>query len=179
MPKFYDENMRPDHMNNFAFKPGVRNFRTLPLIPVNPNHMPQVSANNILRIPNQAIKGRPGNKETNVSYQHPRMWQIMQKNNGNDYGRPQLPIIEPNLPMQYQDRDSFGEALYPIVASYTNELIAGKVTEMILNLGIPVVTMLMNDRQTLKEKILDAVETLRTVWKDIPAQFCMLPNSHL
>lgn len=86
-------------------------------------------------------------------------------------------ITNPGTGSQKLDRESMGELLFPIVVQYSNELVAGKITGMMLEMGVPILSKLINDRKTLQEKILEAVEVLRKAWANNPGQLRILPNS--
>ena len=85
----------------------------------------------------------------------------------------------PAAGQRYYEKESIGEVLFPMVAQYSNELVAGKITGMMLEMGVAVLNRLIQDQKTLKEKVEEAVEVLRKAWQNNPAQLRLLPNSHM
>ena len=73
-------------------------------------------------------------------------------------------------------REELGEKIYPVVVKYSNEVVAGKITGMIIDLGVPVASRLVQDESKLKEKIFEAIGVLRSAWQQNPSQLRLLPN---
>jgi polyadenylate-binding protein len=138
----------------------------------------------------QGYSGVPAQPQGLNKYSESKQYPSRPGQYGPGYNKPQVPYMQgsirrpplpfsPATPMQVHSKDSIGEALYPIVVKHTNELVAGKITGMMLEMGIPMLSRLMRDESTLHEKILEAVEVLRKAWQNNPAQLSLLPNSNM
>jgi polyadenylate-binding protein len=94
-----------------------------------------------------------------------------------------LPVVLPRklqIPIFRQppqiSRELIGEQLFQIVVCNSNELVAGKITGMLLEMDHLALTKLMRDRTAIRQKVLEAVEVLRDAWKDSPSQLKLLPE---
>ncbi len=86
-----------------------------------------------------------------------------------------MPLMMRPVPLT-MNREELGEKIYPVVVKYSNEVVAGKITGMIIDLGIPVASRLVQDESKLKEKIFEAIGVLRSAWQQNPSQLRLLPN---
>ncbi|OMJ86709.1 hypothetical protein SteCoe_11718 [Stentor coeruleus] len=95
--------------------------------------------------------------------------------NGN-YRRPPVPMGKPGIPATVQEKKTTYEALLPFVMNMTSELVAGKVTNMLLDHGNQIAYSLMSNETLLKEKVREAIEQLKTVWANNPTQLKFLES---
>lgn len=86
-----------------------------------------------------------------------------------------MPLMMRPVPL-ITSREELGEKIYPVVVKYSNEVVAGKITGMIIDLGVPVASRLVQDESKLKEKIFEAIGVLRSAWQQNPSQLRLLPN---
>lgn len=68
-------------------------------------------------------------------------------------------------------RREVGEKLFEIVKKHSNLSIAGKITGMLLEMDLNTLLKIMNNEQIIREKVLEALEVLKTAWKDDPEQY--------
>lgn len=93
-----------------------------------------------------------------------------------NYRRPAVPMVKPGIPATAQWKKSTYEALLPFVMNMTSELVAGKVTNILVDLGNQTAFNLMNNEALLKEKVKEAIEHLKTIWVNNPSQLKILES---
>jgi polyadenylate-binding protein len=127
---------------------------------------------NLLARGNQRQR-QPFNNSINSSENLPNPFPI--RSQLNPFRRFPLPLLLRPLPF-HQTREELGEKIYPHVVHHSNDVIAGKITGMLIDLGIPVASRLLQDPSALKEKIFEAISVLRKAWENNPSQLRLLPN---
>ncbi|OMJ80361.1 hypothetical protein SteCoe_15950 [Stentor coeruleus] len=93
-----------------------------------------------------------------------------------NYRRPAVPMGKLGLPAAVQGKKSTYEALFPFVMNMTSELVAGKITNILVDLGSQTVFNLMNNEVLLKEKVKEAIEQLKTSWANNPSHLKILES---
>ena len=89
--------------------------------------------------------------------------------------QPPMRAPAPPQPTNENQRQALGERLYPQVLSMTNQNVAGKITGMLLEMNLDLVSKLVQDPNELRGKVNEAVEVLRTAWSNDPEKLKSLP----